>query len=256
MKINTVFSNIYIGRTNLNKATEPVIGYKRASLMLEHGGADIAEVFIAPLHSPDELDRVSFNDNSSCPIFSRFHAGKPHMLCTCGFYSYSKMQDAIDHNENQISPLLKTVSSGKMVMYAKGVRAGHQRVEEVIFQACYSGLCDDVADRVVVKNFSTYGLEIMGCCGNHEKTQNTRSFSWLEAKINHTLKRGEPKVKVRQLDDSVEPWNGSTLSAHQSNELLTPISVYLKEHAFFLSVLSVSFLGAAGIAVSEFSKLF
>lgn len=235
--MSIIFKNKYIGNANLKRTTKPVVGYKRVSLMLGHGSTS---PFIAPIHGPSEVKSVSFNAESECPVLQNLHAGKPNRFCTCGFYSYTDMDDAIKHNENCVSPLLKTVSSGKMVMYAKGVRAGHQRVEEVIFQMCYYGSCTDRADRIVLKNFSTDGLDILGICGDHYQ-HNTRTFAWLEEKINDTFKNGEPGVKVRQLDESVLPWDGKKIKRGSSDT----VKKFFKENVVQVCLVAVSYIGVA-----------
>ena len=253
--MSIIFKNKYIGNAKLKRMTTPVVGYKRANLMLGDGGMDLASPFITPIHIPDEFKAVSFSADSECPIFANLHAGKPHALCACGFYSYTDIDDAIKHNENFVSPLLKTVSSGKMVMYAKGVRAGHQRVEEVSFQMCYYASCINPADRIVLKKFSIDGLDILGICGDHYQP-NTRTFTWLEEKINNTFRNGEPGVKVRQLDESVVPWYGKTPERASYDDLIMPVSKFMKENAFLLACLGTGFGGFAYLAITEFIKIF
>lgn len=256
MTRNTVFRNRYIGKSDFHKNTEPVVGYKRASLMMEHGTSPLAKVFIKPLHGPEELEKVGFNDESQCPLFLKKHMGKPNRICGCGFYAYSDMQDAVDHNENLVSPILKTVASGKMLMYAKGVRSGHQRVEEVIFRHCFDGACMRYADRVALRNFSTLGFDILGCCKEHGRDRNTRPFSWVEWKINATLTNNEPRVKVRSLDDSLVPWNGATNSLTRPKEDIESVWSTLKRNALFASAMTVGFIGSLAYVINFASSLF
>lgn len=242
--VNTIFRNSYIGKSNLKRTMKPVIGYKKSRLIIEMDDV----IAIDSIQGPEGFKRVALNDVSKCPSSER-HIGKPSRFCTCGFYSYSEMEDALSHlRGSHCEPILKVVASGKMLMYEKGLRAAHQRVEEVIFHTCATPYCFKPADRIVIsRKFNVYGSEITGVCSEHGLNGrggyhgNCETFSWLEERLAESLFKGEPPIKVRQLNSSVKPWDGT-----DEEQLLVTVSTKSKNYTGNWLVAGMAVIASTG----------
>lgn len=236
--VNTIFRNSYIGKSNLKRTMKPVIGYKKSRLILEMDDL----ITIDSIQGPEGFKRVALNDVSKCPNSER-HIGKPSRFCTCGFYSYSEMEDALSHlRGSHCEPILKVVASGKMLMYEKGLRAANQRVEEVIFHTCDTHYCYKPADRVLIsRKFGAYGSELSGVCREHGEYRICETFSWLEERLAESLFKGEPPIKVRQLNSSVKPWDGT-----DEEQLLVTVAPKKKNYTGNWVALGMTAIASAG----------
>lgn len=197
--------NQYIGYSKFKKSEEPVIGYKKSYLALvRENDKDI--IVLQPIQGRMQKPTL-MNDVSGCPSTKR-HDGKPAQLCTCGFHAYFDIKDALEHVGNMTIPIIETVSSGKIVLYAKGVRAAHQRVSKVIMDSCFITNCPLPADRISV---STNEGMIFPYCNIHASRmldETIHTFKWLEEKINASFTNGEPAVSVVPLKKSTVVWDG------------------------------------------------
>lgn len=197
--------NQYIGYSKFKKSEEPVVGYKKSYLaLLKENGKDI--IVLQPIQGRMQKHTL-MNDVSGCPSTKR-HDGKPAQLCTCGFHAYFDIKDALEHVGNMTIPIIETVSSGKIVLYAKGVRAAHQRVSKVIMDTCFITNCPLPADRISV---STNEGMIFPYCNIHASRMaddTVHTFKWLEEKINASFTNGEPAVSVVPLKKSTVVWDG------------------------------------------------
>lgn len=204
--------NSYIGSTKFKQQKEPVIGYKRAIIRLQDLGSGIIDVGLHAVQGPDGLKQVHFNASSLCPSNDK-HNASPKKWCKCGFYSYFDLTKAYNHfNEHKHltkqTVLIKTVSSGQMVMYTEGVRAGRQRVVEILVDKCYSTDCGKYADRMCVLTKDSNWLS--GVCASHASGRYGKlySFSEIQKQINASLTEGEPDITVKSFNDKVKPWTG------------------------------------------------
>lgn len=201
--------NQYIGNSRFKKINEPVVGYKRSRIRLVQDDAYMDKIFLSPIQAPQKDVRIPLNAVSDCP-FTAAHTGNPTIFCDCGFYSYTNLDDAMKHLPQGSYPMLKTVSSGKIVLYGKGVRAAKQRVAEVIIPTECSGTsCPLPADRLWLYSVSSKNFHISGVCKHHGDEETSKTFTWLQDRINDSFTNGEPEVKVRSINESVIPWDGS-----------------------------------------------
>lgn len=197
--------NQYIGFSNWKRTTEPSVGFKKSFLSVTKNvdGQDI--IVLRPIQGHTNRDTL-LNDVSGCP-HNQSHNGKPSRLCGCGFHAYHNMTDAINHTDLQ-TPIFKTVSSGKIIMYTRGIRAARQRVSEVFMTSCFEQNCPMPADRVLcLQDNGT----IWQLCKIHSKRYGAvgeKTFKWLEDAMNASLVNGEPKISVKPLDETTVPWDG------------------------------------------------
>lgn len=199
--------NHYIGVTKFRSPTEPVKGYKRAQL---HMDKTTGWISINSVQAPDEALRFSsFNAESLCPDKEK-HNGNPSKYCTCGFYAYKELKDAHVHLSGSLrksSVLLHTVSSGKIIMYSRGVRAGRQRVTEIVLDTCFMDACNKPADRFTLINHEN--TQLAGSCARHSFLLScTFTFDQIADKINSTLKNGEPDIAISMFGGG-KPWKGT-----------------------------------------------
>lgn len=203
-------TNWYIGSSKFRNPKEPITSFKRSLLTLHERGAGISEIGIYSVQGPEGLKSLPFNASSKCPDKSE-HEGEPTKYCQCGFYSYTDLSKAYAHLAKHESPgtvILKTVASGKMIMYTDGVRAGRQRVVEVMVDKCYDSDCGQYADRMCITDKDRRLLA--GVCAKHAGRRYGKlySFAAVESKINNTLTNGEPEITVSSFNSKVKPWNG------------------------------------------------
>lgn len=232
-----MMQNVYIGTSKFKKHTEPVVGYKRAQLRVVSNYAGGAfRAYLAPIQGPLKTAKIEFNAASECPSY-KSHKGKPSVFCDCGFYSYRELDDALSHCPSHSYLLFKTVASGKILMYAKGVRAGNQRVEEVIVPGCCHANCPMSADRIFIPSLNMTKANIVGMCKFHGKDKPAKTFSWLEDIINSGLKNGEPPISVRSINPDIIPWDGMP-----EYKTFTP-----KQEPVLSSVSKAAILGAGSI---------
>lgn len=203
-------TNWYIGSTKFWQQKEPVTGFKRSFLSLQELGQGITSTALHSVQGPEGLKEVHFNTLSKCPTNDK-HEGAPDKWCHCGFYSYLDMNKAYSHlraYEARGTVILKTVSSGKMIMYSEGVRAGRQRVTEIMVDKCYFDGCDKYADRMCVTDKEKRLLS--GVCAKHAGYRYGKlySFSTIQKKIKETLTEGEPEITVSSFHSKVKPWKG------------------------------------------------
>lgn len=206
--VNNLFMNSYIGKQKIKRSSQPISGFKKTYLTINHD----EKVSLHSVQGPSGLrEDLPLNAKSKCPTFPRFHAGKPSPFCTCGFYSYTTLDEAIQHLGNNDSRLLmRTVASGKMLMYEKGMRTGVQRVEEIIIDKCFNSLCPRPADRIAVIHKLRNDRDfITPFCSNHGEYYDLKTFSWLADKMSASFENGEPPVIVRSLHSYVKPWDGA-----------------------------------------------
>lgn len=207
--------NYYIGMTKFRSPTEPVKGYKRANLAMDKRTGRIS---ITSIQAPDEsLRSVSFNAESLCPQHEK-HNGNPSKYCSCGFYSYKELKDAYTHlhyQERKQSVLLHTISSGKIIMYSRGVRAGKQRVTEIVLDSCFEQDCSKPADRFTLIN--TENSHLAGSCARHSYAGScTFTFDKIAEKINDSFTNGEPDVAISMFGGG-KPWKGN-FDLHKNKE--------------------------------------
>lgn len=203
--------NQYIGRSTVKNTNEPLTGYKCTMLTLVRDQSGNESIFLAPIQAPNKSMRIGFNDVSHCKMF-RWHRGKPGSFCDCGFYAYTEVINAIKHTFRNNLAIVKTVASGKVLLYDKGVRSGYQRVTDVFIQRCDRPTCMAYSDRIALFDDGSNEFEIAGVCPLHAHGMNCRTFSWLQETINSGFTRGEPEVKVRSIKKSSIPWDGQDSS--------------------------------------------
>jgi hypothetical protein len=131
---NTSFIGGVNRYSNSDKIT-PFVSYKVVSMLNpdEHGDVKI----FGPHHS---FHHYGFSDEALCST------KKPctHFEdCSCGFYGYSLVEDAISHWEKQCEgkydtavALVQVAFSGKVTVCEKGYRASHQRIRKILFSSC------------------------------------------------------------------------------------------------------------------------
>lgn len=202
-----VVSNQHLGRgTASQKSAEPIVGYKCTTLRLVRAGNG-ERIILFPTYSPHKIN-VDLHAVSKCKMF-KWHTGKPGRFCDCGFYAYKEVINAIKHTFRNNMVIVKTVMSGKVLFYDKGLRAGIQRVTDMFIQLCDRPTCTLYADRVALFVSDDQDLEVGGICAYHAKGLDCRTFSWLEEKVNASLTKGEPDIKVRSIKKHLVLWDGS-----------------------------------------------
>ena len=198
--------NQYMGGTNWKKTTEPVIGFKKSYIRMGFTPDGKENVLLRPIQG--HVNRPTMlNDVSQCPSGSS-HQGKPSRFCTCGFHAYTDINDALNHTKIK-APIIKTVMSGKMIMYARGVRAANQRVSEVFVTECFQDICINQADRLITSSEGSFLIEVCSRHADKYLKSSARSFKWLEDTMNASLYNGEPNIKVKPLNPSTIPWDGT-----------------------------------------------
>lgn len=199
-------SNHYIGTARFKSIKEPIIGYKCSEVRLYQDANGKERIRLSPIQGPLKKVTVELNATSECPHY-KSHNGKPRMFCTCGFHAYHDLSDARMHATRH-SMIFQTVSSGKIIMYDKGVRAAQQRVSEVLIQNCVQSCCSMSPDRVAVIKDQKGWSNIVSVCQFHGKYFDCKTFTWLEEKINSSFTKGEPDVAVNTINKTVPPWDG------------------------------------------------
>lgn len=206
--VNNMFTNSYIGNSKLSRSVKPITGYKKTRLAINSDN----KISLQSIQGPDGLrDGVPLNSKSRCPNHPRFHAGKPSRMCTCGFYCYLDINDALDHFLSSDGYFtMRTVASGKIIMYEKGVRSGAQRVEEIIIDECRNAMCINPADRLAITQDRINGKSyIAPYCADHSRYFDAKTFDWLAETMTASFENGEPPITVRHLDSKVKPWDGT-----------------------------------------------
>lgn len=149
-----------VNRFSNNDKITPFISYKVVSMLNpnEHGEVKLQ----GPHHGKHHYgfsDEAQHGKNGACLNFE---------TCSCGFYGYNLVEDALDHWKKQCSghldatPVLVQVAfSGKVTVCEKGYRASHQRVRKILFGGCC--LCKNPSS-MVAPHESGYMVPLCGDC--------------------------------------------------------------------------------------------
>lgn len=153
---NTRFIGDVLGRED---RLTPYVGYKVVAIGRDEQGG-------YHLRSPHFTDAtIGFSAESECK------AGKKHTEfenCSCGFYAYRRVQDAVDHWRHACGDgsggysnfaVVQVALSGSVVTAEKGFRATHQRIQHVLMPRCWS--CNAAAGTRFV--FHQAGYLVAGC---------------------------------------------------------------------------------------------
>lgn len=202
--------NKYIGKSNFWRTTTPMTGYKKTLLTVNSG-----KIYLQSIQGPDgHRENLPLTATSACPFHPKAHFGKPSRNCACGFYSYTSIADAMEHLASNTSYfIIRTVASGKIVLYEKGVRSGVQRVEEVHVGTCETYQCTNPADRVKVEDHPLNGRKFVYpvCYAHGLLNANCKTFTWLENHMNKGFENGEPDIKVYPQSALTKPWDGKII---------------------------------------------
>lgn len=199
--------NEYMGFSNWKKTVDPITGYKKSFIGIKKDASGKELVVLKPIQGHMKKTTL-LNDTNGCPSYQS-HTGKPSRFCTCGFHAYTTMENALTHGNGIKIPIIKTVSSGKIIMYSRGVRAAKQRVAEVFMEQCFTENCLVQSDRLILLKEGNTILQMCKLHASGHRKENIKTFLWLEEKMNASLFDGEPHISVKPLDETIVPWDGS-----------------------------------------------
>lgn len=122
-------------------------------------------------HNYGFSDEAVCSNNKPCTNFEG---------CSCGFYGYNLIDDALEHwrkqcsgEANVASVLVQVAFSGKVVVCEKGYRASHQRVKKILLNRCC--LCENTAEMITPHENGDMVPLCTGCF-NSAKVKHTGGF--------------------------------------------------------------------------------
>lgn len=188
-------NNVYLGarlpQGRVTTPTAPPSLYKRANLALDSNNGSLKLVPV----SDGYPFRVDMNADAQCgrALFFSLHKA-PSKLCTCGFYAYTDINDALSHPQGGMV-VIKIVASGKLLEYGKGYRYEHQRVESIELPHC--AWCSESAIQFVVDN----KVFLFPACKKHSRRyfrgkKKLLSFSRVEELANQSLPSHAPRITI------------------------------------------------------------
>lgn len=134
-----------VNRFSNNDKITPFVSYKVVSMLSpdEHG-----DVKLYGPHHPNI--HYGFSDEALCKT------KKPctHFEdCSCGFYGYNLVEDALDHwriqcdgKYDSAAVLVQVAFSGKVTVCEKGYRSSHQRIKKILLNSCC--LCSNTSEMI------------------------------------------------------------------------------------------------------------
>lgn len=192
-----------VNRFSNNDKITPFVSYKVVSMLApdEHG-----DVKLYGPHHPKH--RYGFSDAAVC---KRNKPCTKFEKCSCGFYGYSDINDAITHwliqcdgIDNSPAAIVQVAFSGQVVVCEKGYRASHQRIQKVLLSGCC--LCSKKADMLAPHNNGDIVPLCNNCAANEPVQPAKRLFG--KGKISNE----RPAIPAITFDDFVERQSPSGFS--------------------------------------------
>jgi len=100
--------------------------------------------------------------------------------CSCGFYGYNLVEDALEHWKNQCdgkfdttAVLVQVAFSGKVTVCEKGYRSSHQRIKKILLSSCC--LCSN-AGEMIAPHENGNMVPLCGTCFSQTPVKQPKSF--------------------------------------------------------------------------------
>lgn len=155
---------------------------------------------LCPPHYSDHILKLA--DVSSCLKGKK--GNHDFASCTCGFYSYDSVEDALDHWKSVCGGfsnhvVVEIAVSGKVVVCEKGFRSTHQRITKIMFPRCWN--CVNRGEKIAEHSKGYFIAGCVDCLTKVNALDSAYDFATF-AELNRV--EGFEPLKVGSFKDTVE----------------------------------------------------